>query len=122
VQIAKLAKWAAARDRKEARFQARLAAARVAREAASAKPDVLIECECKSPFVFTGRDQAFFALKGYAPPKFCPSCRNAKKARSASGGGGGGGGGGGFDDYSVLLEQFALDAGEGLYGANPYDD
>jgi len=35
--------------------------------------------DCGNTFEFSADDQAFFAEKGYAPPKRCPTCRRAKK-------------------------------------------
>lgn len=65
--------------------------------------DKTLTCaDCAQPFVFTARDQEFFAGKGFQPPKRCKPCREAKKAergnappRQDGGGSGGGGGGGG---------------------------
>jgi CxxC-x17-CxxC domain-containing protein len=66
--------------------------------------------DCSQEFVFTARDQEFYAGRGFSEPRRCPSCRAAKKAQrdtggdqgsysssgSYSSGGYGGGGGGGY--------------------------
>ena len=39
----------------------------------------LICIECKQPFAFRAKDQAFFAEQGYVPPKRCPSCRAERR-------------------------------------------
>ena len=36
--------------------------------------------DCEGTFVFTARDQEFFAGKGYTTPKRCKPCRIKKKA------------------------------------------
>lgn len=41
----------------------------------------LICCDCKGEFIFTARDQEFFAAQGYTPPRRCRTCRDQKKAR-----------------------------------------
>jgi CxxC-x17-CxxC domain-containing protein len=44
--------------------------------------------DCGQEFVFTARDQEFYAGRGFSEPRRCPSCRAAKKAqRDAAGGG-----------------------------------
>lgn len=55
--------------------------------------------DCGQTFVFTARDQEFYAQRSFSEPRRCPSCRAAKKAqREASGGGYSSGGysGGGY--------------------------
>jgi CxxC-x17-CxxC domain-containing protein len=65
--------------------------------------------DCSQEFVFTARDQEFYAGRGFSEPRRCPSCRAAKKAQRDSGGtgmgsysssgsysSGGYGGGGGY--------------------------
>jgi hypothetical protein len=44
--------------------------------------DKTIKCvDCGTEFVFTARDQAFYAEKGFAnEPKRCKECREKKKA------------------------------------------
>ena len=95
--------------------------------------DVQIECQgsCKSKFLFSGAEAAFYDSKGYGPPKLCRPCRELKKANmraqglhvaepppSVHRGHGGGGFGGRDQDYEDLLHQYACDAREGMYGAN----
>lgn len=44
--------------------------------------DKQLQCvDCGQAFVFTARDQAFYAEKGYSEPKRCYRCRKAKKAK-----------------------------------------
>jgi hypothetical protein len=43
-------------------------------------PDKTLKCvDCGADFVFTERDQAFFAQKGFTEPKRCRPCRDVKK-------------------------------------------
>jgi len=44
-------------------------------------------------FVFTARDQEFYAERGFTEPKRCTPCRNARKAQREGGSAGGGFGG-----------------------------
>jgi hypothetical protein len=37
--------------------------------------------DCRSKFLFTAKDQEFFAEKGFSEPKRCKPCRQAKKDR-----------------------------------------
>lgn len=42
--------------------------------------DKVIKCvDCKNDFVFTKREQEFFAEKQYAEPKRCFKCRQARR-------------------------------------------
>ena len=41
--------------------------------------------DCGHDFVWTERDQAFFAEKGFEPPRRCKDCRRAKKERRGDG-------------------------------------
>jgi DNA-directed RNA polymerase subunit RPC12/RpoP len=45
--------------------------------------DKTLTCvECKTPFVFSARDQEFHASKGFAnEPKRCPACRQARRVQ-----------------------------------------
>ena len=43
--------------------------------------------DCGQSFVFTARDQEFYAQRSFSEPRRCPSCRAAKKAQRESGGG-----------------------------------
>jgi len=38
-----------------------------------------IACDCGDVFMFTARDQEFYAEKGFADPKRCKPCRQRKK-------------------------------------------
>jgi len=74
--------------------------------------DKTLTCsDCGEQFVFTERDQAFYADRGFSEPRRCPSCRAAKKAQRDAGSGYGssdsygsrsysGGGYGGGSSYS----------------------
>lgn len=48
--------------------------------------DRTLQCaDCGSSFVFTAREQEFYASKGYTnEPKRCPSCREARRAQRNS--------------------------------------
>ena len=59
--------------------------------------------DCGEQFVFTERDQEFYAQRGFTEPRRCASCRAIKKAQRDSGssdsygsGGGYSSGGGGY--------------------------
>jgi CxxC-x17-CxxC domain-containing protein len=41
--------------------------------------------DCGETFVFTERDQEFFAQKGFQEPKRCPACRRARKGQRDGG-------------------------------------
>lgn len=44
--------------------------------------------DCGKQFTWTASEQAFYQQKGFTnPPKRCPDCRAAKKARMGDGGG-----------------------------------
>ena len=47
----------------------------------------LVCADCGQEFVFTARDQEFYAGRGFSEPRRCPSCRAAKKAQREAGGG-----------------------------------
>ena len=48
--------------------------------------DKTLKCiDCGKEFIFTARDQEFFAQKGFSEPKRCKECRDAKKAAKANG-------------------------------------
>ena len=47
--------------------------------------DETIKCiDCGADFVYTEKDQAFYADKGFKRPKRCKDCRVTKKARMNS--------------------------------------
>lgn len=51
--------------------------------------DQTISCrDCKTDFVFTVGEQAFFAERGFRPPVRCKGCRDLKKAQQGGGTGG----------------------------------
>jgi CxxC-x17-CxxC domain-containing protein len=63
--------------------------------------DKTLTCsDCGEQFVFTERDQAFYAERGFSEPRRCASCRAIKKAQrdagSADSYGSSGGYGGGY--------------------------
>lgn len=39
--------------------------------------------DCGGPFTWTGGDQAFYTKQGFAEPKRCKPCREAKRAQYA---------------------------------------
>jgi hypothetical protein len=46
--------------------------------------DQTIQCkDCPNTFVFTEKDQEFYAAQGFTPPKRCKPCRDANKAKRA---------------------------------------
>ncbi len=54
--------------------------------------------DCGQAFIFSAKDQEFFASKGFQDPKRCPDCRRARKDQR----GGGGYGGRERKDYEVI--------------------
>jgi CxxC-x17-CxxC domain-containing protein len=57
----------------------------------------IIKCaDCGTDFTFTTEDQAFYAEKGFSPPRRCKPCRTAAKAARGGGSSGGGYGGGSY--------------------------
>ena len=44
--------------------------------------------DCSQNFVFTARDQEFYADRGFTEPRRCPSCRASRKAARGDSGGG----------------------------------
>jgi CxxC-x17-CxxC domain-containing protein len=64
--------------------------------------DKVLTCaDCGQEFVFSAREQEFYATRQFSEPRRCASCRASRKAaRGDSGGYGGGGygGGGGYDN------------------------
>jgi CxxC-x17-CxxC domain-containing protein len=58
--------------------------------------DKVMTCaDCSQDFVFTARDQEFYADRGFTEPRRCPSCRASRKAARGDSGGGYGDTGGG---------------------------
>lgn len=45
----------------------------------------LICAECKKPFYWTERDQAFYTQRGFTRPKRCWDCRQKRKQNSVAG-------------------------------------
>jgi hypothetical protein len=44
--------------------------------------DKILNCrDCPAEFVFTAREQAFYAENNYTPPRGCKPCRDARKAQ-----------------------------------------
>ena len=62
--------------------------------------DKVMTCaDCSQDFIFTARDQEFYADRGFTEPRRCPSCRASRKAaRGDTGGGTGYGSGTGYGD------------------------
>jgi hypothetical protein len=47
--------------------------------------DKQLECvDCKQPFTFSAKDQAFFEEKQFVDPKRCAPCRQLKKRQRES--------------------------------------
>ena len=42
--------------------------------------------DCGHDFVWSAKDQEFFAEKGFQPPRRCKDCRRAKKEQQRGGG------------------------------------
>ncbi len=58
--------------------------------------DKVLTCaDCSQEFVFTGREQEFYATRGFSEPRRCGSCRASRKAARGDSGGGYSAGGGG---------------------------
>lgn len=54
---------------------------KVTQEKEVAKSGQTLKCkDCGRQFVFTERDQAFFEIMGYCPPKRCKKCRVPNRA------------------------------------------
>ena len=59
--------------------------------------DKVLTCaDCSQDFVFTARDQEFYADRGFTEPRRCSSCRASRKAARGDSGGGYGDTGGGY--------------------------
>jgi hypothetical protein len=48
------------------------------------QPDRLKCWECGDRFIFEVEEQLFFKMKGFVPPKRCPSCREKRWLREHS--------------------------------------
>jgi CxxC-x17-CxxC domain-containing protein len=71
------------------------------RGAVSVYSDKVMTCaDCSQDFVFTARDQEFYADRGFTEPRRCSSCRASRKAARGDTGGGSYSGGGGYGDRS----------------------
>jgi hypothetical protein len=46
--------------------------------------DTLICKECDMPIRYTEKDDAFYKLHSYPPPKRCKSCRDKRKAMDST--------------------------------------
>jgi CxxC-x17-CxxC domain-containing protein len=72
--------------------------------------DKTLTCaDCGQEFVFTAREQDFYAQKGFTEPRRCPSCRQSRKAARAAQGG----------DYSYGSASYGSYGG-GSYGGGSY--
>jgi hypothetical protein len=49
----------------------------------------LICADCRGKFLWSAKDQEFFAEKGFSEPKRCKDCRQAKKEQRGGERGGG---------------------------------
>ena len=44
-------------------------------------PDTTLVCrDCGVNFIFTDREQEFYAERGFVPPSRCPACRSRRRA------------------------------------------
>ena len=82
--------------------------------------DKVMTCaDCSQDFVFTARDQEFYADRGFTEPRRCPSCRASRKAaRGGTGGGTGYGDTGGGTGYGSGT-GFGDRSGGGGYSRGP---
>ncbi|MCU0483676.1 MAG: zinc-ribbon domain containing protein [Chloroflexi bacterium] len=70
--------------------------------------DKVLTCiDCSQEFVFTARDQEFYATRQFSEPRRCPSCRASRKAARGDSGVGYGNRDGGY-------------SGGGAYSAGGY--
>jgi CxxC-x17-CxxC domain-containing protein len=69
--------------------------------------------DCGQSFVFTARDQEFYASRGFTEPRRCASCRAAKKAQRD-------GGGSGVGSYGPGGSYSAGGYSDGGYGGGGY--
>jgi Probable zinc-ribbon domain len=45
-------------------------------------PSISIDCaDCGIPFQFGEKDQQFYEVQGFTPPKRCKPCRDVRKAQ-----------------------------------------
>ena len=73
--------------------------------------DKTLTCaDCGQEFVFTAREQEFYAQKGFTDPRRCPSCRQSRKAARAAQGG----------DYSYGGGSSYGGSSYGSYGGSSY--
>ena len=48
--------------------------------------DKTIKCrDCQHDFIFSDKEQMFYASQDFTEPKRCKTCRDAKKTRQANG-------------------------------------
>ena len=78
--------------------------------------DKVLTCaDCGQEYVFSGREQEFYATRGFTEPRRCSSCRASRKAaRGDSGGGYSSAGGTGLGNRSY-------GGGGGGYGGGSHD-
>ena len=63
--------------------------------------DKVLTCaDCGQEFVFTAREQEFYATRQFTEPRRCGSCRASRKASRGDSGGSGYGNRGGYGDSS----------------------
>jgi CxxC-x17-CxxC domain-containing protein len=63
--------------------------------------DKVLTCaDCGQEFVFSAREQEFYATRQFSEPRRCSSCRASRKAARGDSGGYGNGYGGGGGGYS----------------------
>ena len=68
--------------------------------------DKTLTCsDCGTEFIFTARDQEFYAERGFSTPRRCRQCREQAKVARGDRTGGGGGGGAPRQMYDVVCAQ-----------------
>ena len=82
--------------------------------------DKVLTCaDCGQEFVFSGREQEFYATRGFTEPRRCGSCRASRKAsRGDTGGGYSSSGGTGFGNRSYGGSSSGSSSYGGGYGGN----
>jgi CxxC-x17-CxxC domain-containing protein len=82
--------------------------------------DKVMTCaDCSQDFVFTARDQEFYADRGFTEPRRCPSCRASRKAARGDSGGSYGGTGGSSGTGYGSGTGFGDRSGGGGYSRGP---
>ena len=85
--------------------------------------DKTLTCaDCSEQFVFTERDQEFYAQRGFTEPRRCASCRAIKKAQRDGGSSGGYGSSDSYGGGSYSGGGYSSGSSRGGYGGgSSYD-